>query len=137
MSRSPLAYPLTRGIDGESGGAADLQTDIMRFMAILALCLVAIFALVQSLPLAPASVEPTAAAEPPVAPPSPTAEPPATPDTVVESVVQPVMQRSPVAQTPEPAPAAEAEEVDSALPETNDDDFEEELVVSEWPDPVG
>lgn len=53
MSRSPLAYPLTRGIDGDSGGAADLQTDIMRFMAILALCLVAVFALVQSIPLAP------------------------------------------------------------------------------------
>jgi len=53
LSRSPLAYPLVRGIDGDSGGAADLQTDIMRFMAILALCLVAIFALVQSIPLAP------------------------------------------------------------------------------------
>ena len=51
MSRSPLAYPLTRGIDGDSGGAADLQTDVMRFMAILGLCLVAIFALVQSLPM--------------------------------------------------------------------------------------
>ena len=51
MSRSPLAYPLTRGIDGDSGGAADLQTDVMRFMAILSLCLVAIFALVQSLPI--------------------------------------------------------------------------------------
>ncbi len=50
MSYSPLAYPLTRGIDGGSGGAADLQTDIMRFMAILGLCLVAIFSLVQSLP---------------------------------------------------------------------------------------
>lgn len=50
MNRSPLAYPLTRGIDGDSGGAADLQTDIMRFMAILGLCLVAIFSLVQSLP---------------------------------------------------------------------------------------
>lgn len=53
MSRSPLAYPLTRGIDSDSGGAADLQTDIMRFMAILSLCLVAIFALVQSIPIAP------------------------------------------------------------------------------------
>ncbi len=51
MNRSPLAYPLTRGIDGDSGGAADLQTDVMRFMAILGLCLVAIFALVQSLPM--------------------------------------------------------------------------------------
>ena len=51
MSRSPLAYPLTRGIDGDSGGSADLQTDVMRFMAILGLLLVAIFALVQSLPM--------------------------------------------------------------------------------------
>jgi len=50
MSRSPLAYPLTRTADGEAGGIADLQTDVMRFMAILAICLVAIFALVQSIP---------------------------------------------------------------------------------------
>jgi len=50
VSYSPLAYPLTRGIDGDAGGAADLQTDIMRFMAILGLCLVAIFSIVQSLP---------------------------------------------------------------------------------------
>ena len=40
MSRSPLAYPLTRAADSDVGGAADLQTDVMRFMAILALCLV-------------------------------------------------------------------------------------------------
>ena len=46
MSRSPLAYPLNRAADADVGGAADLQTDVMRFMAILALCLVAIFALV-------------------------------------------------------------------------------------------
>lgn len=64
MSRSPLAYPLTRGIDGDSGGAADLQTDVMRFMAILALCLVAIFALVQSMPIeAPVPNEPVTAAD--------------------------------------------------------------------------
>lgn len=53
MTRSPLFYPLNRGLDGDAGGVADLQTDVMRFMAILALCLVAIFALVQSIPLAP------------------------------------------------------------------------------------
>lgn len=53
MSRSPLAYPLNRGADMDVGGAADLQTDIMRFMAILSLCLVAIFALVQSMPMTP------------------------------------------------------------------------------------
>jgi hypothetical protein len=54
MTRSPLAYPLNRTADMDAGGAADLQTDIMRFMAILSLCLVAIFALVQSIPLQPA-----------------------------------------------------------------------------------
>lgn len=53
MTRSPLAYPLNRSADMDVGGAADLQTDIMRFMAILSLCLVAIFALVQSIPLTP------------------------------------------------------------------------------------
>ena len=53
MTRSPLAYPLNRGADMDVGGAADLQTDVMRFMAILSLCLVAIFALVQSLPVSP------------------------------------------------------------------------------------
>lgn len=59
--RSPLAYPLNRSADMDGGGAADLQTDIMRFMAILSLCLVAIFALVQSLPMTPAQpVEPQA-----------------------------------------------------------------------------
>jgi hypothetical protein len=50
----------------DSGDDADLQTDVMRFMAILSLCLVAIFALVQSLPVvekatvvpAPVSTEP-------------------------------------------------------------------------------
>ncbi len=53
MNRSPLYYPMNRGGDADAGGAADLQTDVMRFMAILSLCLVAIFALVQSIPLAP------------------------------------------------------------------------------------
>jgi hypothetical protein len=59
MTRSPLAYPLNRSADMDVGGAADLQTDIMRFMAILSLCLVAIFALVQSIPLTPAEPLPT------------------------------------------------------------------------------
>jgi len=56
MTRSPLNYPLNRGADMDVGGAADLQTDVMRFMAILSLCLVAIFALVQSLPVTPTVV---------------------------------------------------------------------------------
>ena len=57
MTRSPLFYPLNRGMDAEGGGVAELQTDVMRFMAILSLCLVAIFALVQSIPLAPSAEE--------------------------------------------------------------------------------
>ncbi len=59
MTRSPLAYPLNRSADTDGGGAADLQTDIMRFMAILSLCLVAIFALVQSIPMSPAPPVPS------------------------------------------------------------------------------
>jgi len=75
VNRSPLYYPMNRGGDAEAGGASDLQTDVMRFMAILSLCLVAIFALVQSIPLAPTPPVPeqavpdsqaeTKAAEPP------------------------------------------------------------------------
>ena len=90
MSRSPLAYPLNRGVDSDAGGAADLQTDIMRFMAILALCLVAIFALVQSIPLAPQA-------------------PPADPDPV-EAVQETPLQVAPKAETAtatEVAPPAE------------------------------
>ncbi len=64
MMKSPLFYPLNRGQDAEAGGIADLQTDVMRFMAILALCLVAIFAIVQSIPLAPSIVEPEPAPAP-------------------------------------------------------------------------
>ena len=65
MTRSPLAYPLNRSADLDGGGAADLQTDIMRFMAILSLCLVAIFALVQSIPMTPAEpVQPVKSLQP-------------------------------------------------------------------------
>lgn len=68
MTRSPLFYPMHRG-DTDAGGVADLQTDIMRFMAILALCLVAIFALVQSIPLVPEpQTQSQAAAAPPPLP---------------------------------------------------------------------
>ena len=89
MSRSPLAYPLTRSADTDVGGAADLQTDVMRFMAILALCLVAIFALVQSIPLAPAPapVEQDPAPEPAVEVPDEAApERAMTPDPVAKPV---------------------------------------------------
>jgi hypothetical protein len=51
VNRSPLFYPMSRNADNEGGGAADLQTDVMRFMAILSLCLMVIFAVVQSVPV--------------------------------------------------------------------------------------
>jgi hypothetical protein len=66
VNRSPLFYPLNRGLDADAGGAADLQTDVMRFMAIISMCLVAIFALVQSIPVeAPAPIESTVVMTPP------------------------------------------------------------------------
>lgn len=93
MSRSPLSYPLNRGMDMDAGGAADLQTDVMRFMAIISLCLVAIFALVQSLPT-------------PVSPPESAAKPQPEPIVVQtkepERVRQPVPRREPPATKPPP-----------------------------------
>lgn len=96
--RSPLAYPLNRNSDMEGGGAADLQTDIMRFMAILSLCLVAIFALVQSVPLTPAVQPVVEPVDDPVAEPvgNPVAEPVDKPvaepdgDPIVDHAEQPV-----------------------------------------------
>ena len=99
MSRSPLAYPLARSVDGDSGGAADLHTDVMRFMAILALCLVAIFALVQSIPMAPETVIDSPIDEPiemiavTVEPLAPTPEP------------EPVLTRPKQTPPPRPGPA--------------------------------
>jgi len=95
MSRSPLAYPLTRTTDGEAGGIADLQTDVMRFMAILAICLVAIFALVQSIP-----ADPVVEAVP---------EPIVEPEIVVAAQPEPAPQRKPatLAEPPPPAPAVQ------------------------------
>ena len=124
MTRSPLAYPLNRSADMDVGGAADLQTDIMRFMAILSLCLVAIFALVQSIPLTPAEplpMEQEPAPTPVVqesAPPepSPAPEPVATPKPKpVEKAItltRPTWQPKYVPKTPvraEPIVVAEAE----------------------------
>jgi hypothetical protein len=107
VSRSLLSYPMHRG-ETDAGGAADLQTDIMRFMAILALCLVAIFALVQSIPLVPEapSQSPASAAPPPVAR---SAEAQPTPEPKVEP--QPAPEPEPELESPiplarpEPGPA--------------------------------
>ncbi len=56
MMRSPLHYAAGRGGQMDTADA-ELQTDVMRFLAILSLCLVAIFALVQTIPVAQKSVE--------------------------------------------------------------------------------
>ena len=119
MTRSPLFYPLNRGMDAEAGGAADLQTDVMRFMAILSLCLVAIFALVQSIPLAPNAEERSAIrqvseseiAETPVKqPPSP--EPVVTPEREIKLT-------RPQPRKLAPPPAQEIASVETAPVETD------------------
>jgi hypothetical protein len=109
MSRSLLSYPMHRG-DTDAGGAADLQTDIMRFMAILALCLVAIFALVQSIPLVPEapSQSPAPAAPPPVSPvaePKPVPEPAPVAAREPEPVPEPKIEKAAPPARPEPRPA--------------------------------
>ena len=134
MSRSPFAYPLVRNVDGDAGGAADLQTDIMRFMAILALCLMAIFALVQSIPLAP--VQPVETEEPVtvevesprpeavIAPrPAPLAKPADRKDPEPGDVILTRPKWNTTFQsTPKPAPAADTPaappEAEPATPET-------------------
>jgi hypothetical protein len=123
MTRSPLFYALNRGADSDAGGAADLQTDVMRFMAIISLCLVAIFALVQSIPLAPVVPE-TVQAEAEPAPQSievaskPIAELDPQPVVVEASEITltrptPTRYVAPkervVMQRPKPAPSSEAE----------------------------
>ena len=58
----PFAIPYNNSSPGSSDAVEMLQTDVMRFFAILCLCLMAIFALVKALPLAesdrPPNVEP-------------------------------------------------------------------------------
>ena len=103
MTRSPLAYPLNRTANAESGGAADLQTDIMRFMAILSLCLVAIFALVQSLPMHPAEATPAAAAALPAEPVSLEEPPPVTRQPAVPEPVAPRPVEAPISTANEKA----------------------------------
>ena len=107
MNRSPLFYPLNRGMDADAGGAADLQTDVMRFMAIISLCLVAIFALVQSIPLTP----------------------------VVESVPEPAAE--PVAELPPaPEPDVQEEPIVLTRPEVAKPTPKPEPVVLERPRPL-
>lgn len=105
MTRLPHGFPAP-WFTADAGGAADLQTDVMRFMAILALCLVAIFALVQAVP-----VEQPPAAKPPE-PVAPVREMPP-PVARVEQLVAPAAEpatvepsKAPAAREPVPAAAA-------------------------------
>jgi len=140
MTRSPLAYPLNRSADIDGGGAADLQTDIMRFMAILSLCLVAIFALVQSLPLTPIETPAPPAAPAPTVPEAvdvvqEATPPPVDKPVITEAVADPVPATSirPKAQpdaeritltrpkwVPKPAPTAAAPMPEVAPPARQD-----------------
>ncbi len=101
MNRS-LYYPLGRNADMDAGGAADLQTDIMRFMAILALCLVAIFALVQSISLEP--LDPVRPPSPPVSPTEPAVPSPAK-AVPSQEMPQPTATPETVTAQPDPAPS--------------------------------
>lgn len=128
MSRSPLAYPLRRPADADVGGAADLQTDVMRFMAILALCLVAIFALVQSIPLAPAPAPvevpieaELAAISAGAAPPEPAVSPDPVWKPVPEPAPQPAVVLTRPAWTPKYAPAKQIAAPTPALPSAQED----------------
>lgn len=132
MNRSPLFYPMQRGMDSDGGGAADLQTDVMRFMAILSLCLVAIFALVQSIPLVQSSPIPapsvTQAVPPPpldlpevsrsvsVAP-KPVAAKPVAPKTITREAPVETARPMPVVTTPAAKPI-QATPAPSPLPPT-------------------
>ncbi len=108
MNRS-LYYPMGRNADMDAGGAADLQTDIMRFMAILSLCLVAIFALVQSLPLnRVVPVTPTESlTEPAVVKPEKGSDPISEMGSDPFSTPQPTTVREPVTAQPQPAEVVE------------------------------
>lgn len=65
MRRLPWERGFPAHYQSDGGGLEELQTDVMRFMAILAFCLVAIFALVQSIPLGSPSSPDVAADTPP------------------------------------------------------------------------
>ena len=134
MIRSPYRHGIGRGSELDAGGVADLQTDVMRFMAILAICLVVIFALVQSIPLT-AEQQPTVEANPPPPPPEPEAKPAQEPapqmtaaaaDPVPEPLPEPLPTPPPEPelrpeqltrpQPASPAPAPVAEDVAPAPP---------------------
>ncbi|WP_405227159.1 hypothetical protein [Lentisalinibacter sediminis] len=128
MGRQPWTGSPFPGAASGEGGMEHLETDVMRFMAILAFCLVAIFALVQSVPeqvakrtkevpdtvssVTPQSVEPAPAAPPEAVPrpepqprpePAPQPEPASQPQPVAATVPEPRLE-TPPQPTSEPSP---------------------------------
>ena len=116
MSRSPLSYPLNRGAEMDAGGAADLQTDVMRFMAIISLCLVAIFALVQSLPAPTPSSRSASVATPVQEPEPPVTATPTLPPIVEKPVPAPIPEVPPRQERLPPAPVYKAVETTAPPP---------------------
>jgi hypothetical protein len=114
MTRSPHYYAIGRGMDVDAGGVAELQTDVMRFMAILSLCLVAIFALVQTLPIVPKPVEavPLAAlqAPPAVATPEPEKPEPIEIQEPPAPVTTAIVRSEPPAVVAHPQPAPDRQQ---------------------------
>ena len=106
MNRSPLFYPLNRGMDADAGGAADLQTDVMRFMAIISMCLVAIFALVQSIPLAQVEEPPKRTPADPVPAPEVRAADTSVPIEIAEPEILELTRPEPQRPEPKPKPVA-------------------------------
>lgn len=133
MDRQPWTGSPSPGAASGEGGMEHLETDVMRFMAILAFCLVAIFALVQSVPeqgakrtkevkevpdtmssvthppAESATAAPPAAAEPAKPPepqprPAPQRQPAPQPQPVAATTPEPPLEAPP---SPQPAPAAE------------------------------
>ncbi len=120
MTRSPISYGLGRHVDMEGGGVAELQTDVMRFMAILAFCLVVIFALVQTIPLVPEpqlpqqNLEPVVELEPIPPPPPEKIELPPEP---VDLLPVPEPQPEESVSRPLPVQALEAQEAPPVVSE--------------------
>jgi hypothetical protein len=129
MTRSPLFYALNRGADSDAGGAADLQTDVMRFMALISLCLVAVFALVQSIPLAPVVPETVQAEAKPTPQSIEVASKP-----IFESTAEPIS--APIAKLDPQPVVVEASEITLTRPTPARNAAPKERVVMQRPKPA-
>ena len=100
-------------MDADAGGAADLQTDVMRFMAIISMCLVAIFALVQSIPLNPIVESESESGQT-----ANTVNDEVLPEREASEPDEDIVLTRPVPPKPEPRPESVALERPSAMPTT-------------------